>query len=117
MTIRDIEEILDAVFLAGHDQADRKVEIAGSADMVSEFLKFARPGTLILTGLANIQIVQCSHVLDASGIVVVRGKTPSQEMLARAEGLRIPVLATRYTLFETSGRLYANGIVGCVNKL
>jgi len=117
VTIRDIIDILDAQLLVGHDQIHRQVEIAGSADMASEFIKFAKPGTLMLTGLTHPQIVRSAHILDAAAIVFVRGKTPSDETLKLAEELKVPILTTHYILFETSGRLYANGIWGCVNKL
>jgi hypothetical protein len=34
-----------------------------------------------------------------------------------ARELKIPLLTTKYILFETAGRLYAKGIVGCLEKV
>jgi hypothetical protein len=34
-----------------------------------------------------------------------------------ARELKIPILTTKYILFETAGRLYTKGIVGCLSKV
>jgi len=117
MTLQDIREILDAEVLVGHDHLLRDVKTAFSADLMSDALAFAKPRSLLLTGLTNPQVVRTASILDTAAIIIVRGKRPPEETVKLAEELDIPLLLTRYILFETSGRLYANGIVGCVKKL
>jgi predicted transcriptional regulator len=117
MTLHDIMEILDAEVLVGHDHLNTDVKTAFSADLMSDVLAFAKPRSLLLTGLTNPQVVRTASILDTAAIIIVRGKTPPEETLKLAEELDIPILLTRYILFETSGRLYANGIVGCIKKL
>ncbi|MCK4535239.1 MAG: hypothetical protein KAT81_06860, partial [Syntrophobacterales bacterium] len=84
---------------------------------MSDVLAFAKPGSIMITGLTNPQIVRIANIVDNSAIIIVRGKTPPDETVRLAEELGIPLLSTRYILFETSGKLYANGIVGCVGKI
>lgn len=117
MKLRDVKEILDAEVIVGHDQLDMEVKTAFGADLMSDVLAFAKSGSLLLTGLTNPQIVRTSDVLDIAAIIVVRGKRPLPETVQLAEELRIPILSTKYILFETAGRLYANGIVGCIEKV
>lgn len=117
MTLRDIVEILDAKVLVGENQLTTTVKTAFSADLMSDVLAFAKSGSLIITGLTTLQVVRTASILDAVGLVIVRGKIPSKETLELAKDLDIPIMSTRYILFETSGRLYANGIVGCVEKI
>ena len=117
MTLREIADLLDATILVGGDHLDKEVETAFSADLMSDVLAFAKPGSIMITGLTNPQIVRIASIVDNSAILVVRGKIPPEETLNLAEELDIPVLSTRYILFETSGRLYANGIVGCIRKI
>lgn len=117
MTLHDIMEILDATVLVGHDHLNTDVKTAFSADLMSDVLAFAKPRSLLLTGLTNPQVVRTASILDTAAIIIVRGKTPPEETIKLAEELDIPILMTRYILFETSGRLYANGIVGCIKKL
>jgi len=112
-----VKEILAAEVIVGHDQLDMEVNTAFGADLMSDVLAFAKSGSLLLTGLTNPQIVRTSDVLDIAAIIVVRGKKPLAETVQLAEELRIPILSTKYILFETAGRLYAKGIVGCIEKV
>jgi hypothetical protein len=43
----------------------------------------------------------------------VRGKLPPPETIALAEDKNIPLLASKYTMFETCGRLYDRGLPSC----
>jgi predicted transcriptional regulator len=117
MTLREIADLLDATVLVGENRLDIEVQTAFAADLMSDVLAFAKPGSIMITGLTNPQIVRIASIVDNSAILLVRGKIPPEDTLRLAEELEIPVLSTRYILFETSGRLYANGIVGCVRKI
>ncbi len=117
MTLADIRDILEAEVLVGQDQLYKEVRTAFSADLMSDVLAFAKPGSLLLTGLTNPQVVRTSDILDIVAIIVVRGKIPPSETIRLAEELKIPILTTKYILFETSGRLHAKGIVGCIEKV
>jgi predicted transcriptional regulator len=117
VTLREVKEILDAEVIVGEDQIDKDVKTAFSADLMSDVLAFATAGSLLLTGVTNPQVVRTSEILDIAAIIMVRGKRPSQETIQLAQELKIPILSTRYILFETSGRLHARGIVGCIEKV
>jgi len=117
VTLKEVKEILDAEVFVGHDQLEMEVKTAFGADLMSDVLAFAKSGSLLLTGLTNPQIVRTSDVLDIAAIIIVRGKRPLPETIQLAEELRIPILSTKYILFETAGRLYTKGIVGCVDKV
>jgi predicted transcriptional regulator len=117
VTLREIKELLDAEVLVGEDQLDKEIKTAFGADLMSDVLAFAKAGSLLLTGLTNPQVIRTSDVLDIAAIIMVRGKRPSPETLRLAEELLIPVLTTKYILFETAGKLYAKGIVGCMERV
>jgi len=115
--LQEVREILDADIIVGKDQMDMEVTAAFGADLMSDVLAFAKPGSLLLTGLTNPQIIRTSDVLDIAAIILVRGKRPLPETVQLAEELRIPLLTTQYILFEAVGRLYSKGIVGCIKKV
>ena len=117
MTLKEVQEILDAEVFVGNDQLGMEVYTAFGADLMSDVLAFAKAGSLLLTGLTNPQIVRTSDVLDIAAVIIVRGKRPLPETVRLAEEMKIPILGTRYILFETAGRLFAKGIVGCVEKV
>jgi predicted transcriptional regulator len=117
VTLREVQEILKAEVFVGHNQLGIEVKTAFGADLMSDVLAFAKSGSLLLTGLTNQQIVRTSDVLDIAAIIIVRGKRPLPETILLAEELKIPILGTKYILFETAGRLYAKGIVGCIETV
>jgi len=115
--LQQVKDILDADVIVGNDQLEMEVKTAFGADLMSDVLAFAKPGSLLLTGLTNPQVIRTSDVLDIAAIILVRGKRPLPETIQLAEELRIPLLSTKYILFESVGRLYAKGIRGCIEKV
>lgn len=114
MTLSEVRDILDAEVIVGEDQLGKEVLTAFSADLMSDVLAFAKAGSLLLTGLTNPQVVRTADILEIAAIILVRGKRPPQETIQLAQDLKIPILTTKYILFETSGRLHEKGIVGCI---
>jgi len=117
LKLSEVRDILDAEIIVGEDCLDLEVHTAFGADLMSDVLAFAKAGSLLLTGLTNTQVIRTANVLDIAAIILVRGKKPSSETIALASELRIPILTTKYILFETAGRLYMKGIVGCLSKV
>ncbi len=118
MKLRDIKEFLDAEVLVGEDRLDHiEVSNAFVADLMSDVLAFASTGTLLITGLTNPQVLRTADVLDIAAVLLGRGKKLPYESLQLAEELNIPVLSTKYILFEICGRLYSKGFCGCIEKV
>jgi len=117
LKLREVIDILEAEVIVGEENLDLEVKTAFGADLMSDVLAFAKAGSLLLTGLTNTQVIRTANVLDIAAIILVRGKKPSSETIALARELKIPILTTKYILFETAGRLYMKGIVGCLPKV
>lgn len=111
------KKILNAEVIVGEEKLDMEVKTAFGADLMSDVLAFAKAGSLLLTGLTNSQVIRTAHVMDIAAIILVRGKKPPAETINMAKEFKIPVLATKYILFETAGRLYTKGIVGCLEQV
>ena len=110
MTIREIAGILDAKWICCEEEADREVLYAFASDMMSDVLAHVGDDTMILTGLINSQSVRTAEMLDLPCVVFVRGKQPHQDAIERAQELGMPALSTKYSMFESCGRLYASGL-------
>ncbi|MBN2403201.1 MAG: hypothetical protein JXN64_12475 [Spirochaetes bacterium] len=117
MTLREVKKILEADVIVGEDLLDMEINTAFGADLMSDVLAFAKSGSILLTGLTGNQVIRTADVLDIAVIILVRGKKLTPDAVKMADELKIPVLSTKYILFETAGRLYANGIRGCVEKV
>ena len=110
MTIREIAERIDAVVYAEPDRLDDDLDGAFASDMMSDVLAYGEGHAVLVTGLLNPQIVRTAHMLDLSCIIVVRGKTASEEIKLLAAQNGIALLETKLTMFQTSGKLYEGGL-------
>ena len=116
MTLGKIKEILDAEVLVGNEYMDIDVRDAFAADLLSDVLAFAKEGTLLITGITNPQVIRTAEMLEFIGILFVSGKKPDEEAVNLARIKKVPLLSTRYIMFETCGRLFKNGLVGCIER-
>jgi hypothetical protein len=90
---------------------------AFAADLMSDVLAFAKEGSILLTGLTNPLVVRTADTLDLRVIVFVRGKRPAPDAIKLAKEKNIPLLATRFIMFESCGRLFTAGMQGSVQKV
>ncbi|HHY38002.1 MAG TPA: hypothetical protein GX507_03650 [Clostridia bacterium] len=113
MTLDDVRRYLGAEVICCGEKLDREVTSAFGCDLMSDVLAFARPGTLLLTGLTNSQVIHTAELIDAAGVVFVRGKHPSSETIRLSIEKGIPLLATRLLLYDSCGLLFSKGLRGC----
>ena len=113
MTLEEVLRLVDGRAVSLAVDPSLEVNMACGADLMSDVLAFTHAGTLLLTGLTNPQVVRTAEMAGISAIIFVRGKLPPPETVKLAEDRNVPLLATRYTLYEACGRLYAAGLPGC----
>ena len=112
MKILKIKELLGAEILSGEDLVDGEVHSACGCDMMSDVLAFVKDQAVLLTGLCNPQVVRTATMMDMRCIVFVRGKAPTDDILALARDAGIAVLATDMRMYTACGILYENGLHG-----
>jgi len=111
MNLQQIADILKADVVSGGDKLESTcIPNAYACDLMSDVLAFCPPGSLLLTGLTNIQIIRTAQMLDLQAVVFVRGKKPLEETVALAEENNIPILLVQLSLYETCGKLFAEGL-------
>jgi len=120
MKLKDAVKLLDADVLTP-DIYDENFEVnfAFGSDMMSDALmllrtapdKFCEHG-ILLTGLVTRQSIRTAEMLDFQVVLIVRGKTPNENVYQAAKDSGIVLLATKCSMFSASGKLYAQGVVG-----
>ncbi|UCC90588.1 MAG: hypothetical protein JSW24_05580, partial [Dehalococcoidia bacterium] len=80
---------------------------------MSDVLAFTKPESLLLTGLTNAQVIRTAEMAEIAAVCFVRGKKPDEETIRLAKSKSIPLLVTQLPLFESCGRLYKKGLIGC----
>lgn len=113
MKLAEVLSVLEGKLITCEADLGEEVKMACGADLMSDVLAFTHAGTLLMTGLTNPQVVRTAEMAGIVAIVFVRGKLPPPETIALAEEKRIPLLASRYTMYESCGRLYATGLPSC----
>lgn len=108
MELEKVLNLIDGELLIGN--MNRSMKTAFSSDLMSDVLAFVEEDTVLITGLINNQVIRTAEMLDLKAIIFVRGKMPAEDVIKMAEVKDITLLRTKFTLFETSGILYNNGL-------
>lgn len=123
MKLAEIARLLNAKSYTNLKLEDIETETACGADLLSDVLAFTKEKTLLLTGLVHPQVLRTVEMVDLVGVVFVRGKKPTPEMVEIAEKKEIPLMSTVYPMYESCGILYQAGLNGeiqkspCVNQI
>ncbi len=110
MRLDEIKEILKASMLSKDGGMDSSVSQAYCADLMSDVLAFSVTNSLLITHLTNAQVIRTAEVADIKAIVFVEGKRPDIETIAMADGKKIPLLVTDFSMFDACGLLYEKGL-------
>jgi predicted transcriptional regulator len=113
MKLGKVIEVIEGKAISKNIDLDIEVQTGCGADLMSDVLAFTHEGTLLMSGLTNPQVVRTAEMAGIKAIVFVRGKIPPAETVALAEEKGIPLLASKYTMFETCGRVYQAGLPSC----
>jgi hypothetical protein len=111
MKLKQITRILEAEEIGWCDK-DADIQMGCGSDLMSDVLIFAKPGSVLLSGLTNIQVIYTASAAGIKAICFVRGKRPFEETIELAGRKKIALLTTKLPLFEACGRLYKNGLPG-----
>lgn len=110
MKLSKIKEILNTVSLSKSNDKDIDIMRAYCADLMSDVLAFSITNSLLITHLTNVQVIRTAEVADIKAVVFVQGKRPDIETIAMADGKKIPLFVTDFSMFDTCGRLYEKGL-------
>jgi predicted transcriptional regulator len=105
-TVKEIAGRLECDIIGGEQGLEKKVSGAYAADLLSDVMGRAREGQLWITMQAHKNVMAIASLRELSGVILVNGNRPDQDMLAQANEEGIPVLGTSKGAFETAGQLY-----------
>ena len=113
MRLRDVLTITGAECLSPDVDLDCDVTCGFASDLMSDVLRYDMADGLLVTGLANPQVVRTAEMADVAAILMARGKVPPSETIELAREIGIPLIGTQMIMFETCGRLFAAGLPAC----
>lgn len=110
MKITEIASLLGAEVRCGGALTGREVNTAYAGDMLSDVLALGRQPDVLLTGLLNPQVIRTAEMLDTACVVFVRGKEPTEQILALADKCGICILTIPGEMFGACGLLFEAGL-------
>lgn len=110
MKLKNLIGEINASVVSNNADQETEVELAFASDLMSDVLTIGEEAPMLITGLSNLQTIRTAEMADIRVIVLARGKKATPEMISLAQENEIIVLETPYSVFKTSGILYAAGI-------
>lgn len=89
---------------------------ACSADMMSTVMYYHTANSLLITGLAQAQVIRTAEIAGIKSIVFVLGKKPDANIIELARQKSIPLLSTPFCMYTASGKLFQAGVPSCLGK-
>jgi hypothetical protein len=112
MNLKDLIKEFGLEVKTGSGKLDREVTSGYVSDLLSDVLAHAEEGTLWVTLHIHQNIVAVASHKDLAAILLVQGRQPEKDTIAKATEENIPVLVSGLSAFELVGRLYKAGIRG-----
>jgi hypothetical protein len=77
-----------------------------AGDRVSDLLNEASDKTLLITNLANVQMMRVAELMEVPGVCFVEGAEVDQEIVELAQANRTLIMVSPVGVFETCGLIY-----------
>lgn len=110
MKVNELIRLINGKLICGDPEKAPQLDYAFASDLMSDVLTLDHISPLLITGLSNLQTIRTAEMADIHTIVIARGKTASEEMIALAEQNNLLLIETPYSVFRTSGILFQHGL-------
>ena len=110
MTLKEIAALSNAQVIHENNHLDKTIRHAFAADLMSDVLRLDTSEMILITGLANLQVIRTAEMSDINFILFVRGKQATPDMVELAKECNISILQSKQSMFKVCGLLYEAGL-------
>ena len=110
MKVQEIIALTNARVVTGNHTPTDEILRAYSSDLMSDVLTLDTDQLLLISGLANVQLIRTAEMAEITVILLVRGKKTTPEMIDMADKAGLVILESPFSLFRASGVLFTNGL-------
>lgn len=107
MKLKGIVDALQCAVCSGEGRLQQDVTGGYAGDLLSDVIANARAGNVWITMQVHVNIVAVAVLKDLAGIILVQGRKPADDTLAKAKAEHVPILVNDLPAFETAGRVSA----------
>jgi hypothetical protein len=112
VNVADAAKQLDGTLVTAATAAGREIQGGYASDLLSDVMGNSREGDIWVTMQKHVNIVAVAQLNGLAAIVLVNGRQPEPDTLARAEEMGIPIISTPMQAFDAAGVLYSMGVRG-----
>jgi hypothetical protein len=112
MTVRDVATTLNAAVHGAPRALENPVLGGYASDLLSDVIAHAGDGDVWITMQKHVNTVAVAQLRSLAAIVIVNGREPDADAVARATEHGVILLTTSLPAFEAAGRLHELGIRG-----
>jgi hypothetical protein len=94
------------------DRRDADVVRGHASDMLSDVLANAPSGGVLVTIQVHLNVIAVAVHADLAAVVFAAGRTPPDDVRARALEEKLPLYSSPDAAFDVVGKLYALGVRG-----
>lgn len=110
MNVQEIIALTNARVVAGNGASTGEILRAYSSDLMSDVLTLDTDQLLLISGLANVQLIRTAEMAEITAVLLVRGKKTTPDMIDMADKAGLVILESPFSLFRASGVLFTNGL-------
>jgi hypothetical protein len=112
MNVAEAAKKIDGTLITVTASTDREIQGGYASDLLSDVMGNSHEGDVWITLQKHVNIVAVASLKGLAAIVLVNGRKPEPDTIAKAEESGIPIVSTPLQAFDAIGVLYSNGIYG-----
>ena len=106
MKLKDVIAAIDGKMLCGEELLSEDIQTVMASDMMSDVLRYSKPGSILVTGNKNVQAIRTLLIAELRGAILIRNKAPAREIVELAQENGVFLALTGLDMYEVCGRLY-----------
>jgi predicted transcriptional regulator len=106
MKVNELMNELNLTLFCGEGGMNNEIKGGYAGDLLSDVMGNIEEGMLWITMQAHRNVLAVAALKDAAAVVIVNGYEPDGEMLEKGKEENIPLLGTKLSAFEASGKIY-----------
>jgi hypothetical protein len=112
MNVAEAAQKIEGTLMAVRSPLEREIQGGYASDLLSDVMGNSREGDIWITMQKHVNVVAVAQLNGLAAIVLVNGRSPEPDTVARAEEIGIPIISTPLQAFDVIGILYSQGIRG-----
>jgi predicted transcriptional regulator len=112
VNVAEVAKKIDGTIMAGAASAGREIQGGYASDLLSDVMANSQEGDIWVTMQKHVNTVAVAQLNGLAVIVLVNGRQPESDTIARAEEMQIPIISTPLQAFDVIGILFGLGLHG-----